>query len=128
MRARAEIERDTRPVAALMLEVLLDIRDQNAAAPSARGAAVGGPVFPPYGKSKSAPVAGASMGDLKFYEGGCLRTLTDPSKAKWHDRERALLTAIHAEIVKQGGKPDLGDARPPEDDRQPQPEDEAPAY
>jgi hypothetical protein len=75
---------------------------RRAAAPSGGGDA-GGMVFPPYGRSKGAPVAGASMGDLEFYASGCRRTLSDPGKARWHDKERVLLAAIEAEIARQGG-------------------------
>jgi hypothetical protein len=57
-----------------------------------------GVVFPNYGRSKGLPVAGASKGDLEFYRGGCLRTLGDPSKSRWHDKERALLAAIDLEL------------------------------
>jgi len=43
-------------------------------------------VFPPYGRSKGAPIAGASIKDLEFYIGGSRRSLDDPSKARWHDK------------------------------------------
>jgi hypothetical protein len=76
------------------------------AAPQARRApapsADGGPVFPPYGRSKGAPIAGASINDLEFYAGGCRRSLADPAKARWHDKERVLLAAIEAEMARQG--------------------------
>ena len=63
-----------------------------AAAPAASG-----PVFPPYGRSKGAPVKGATKEDLEYYATGCQRTLDDPSKDRWHEKERALLAAIRAE-------------------------------
>lgn len=63
----------------------------------------GGMVFPPYGRSKGMPVKGGSMQDLEYYANGCRRTLNDPGKARWHDKERALLAAIEAEIARQGG-------------------------
>lgn len=66
-------------------------------APS-RPAVASGAVFPPYGRSKGAPVAGASEGDLRFYHAGCLRTLEDPTKARWHAKEKELLAAIEAEM------------------------------
>jgi hypothetical protein len=62
-----------------------------------------GMVFPPYGRSKGLPIAGATMQDLEFYKSGSLRTLNDPGKARWHDKERVLLAAIEAEIARQGG-------------------------
>ncbi len=78
----------------------------SAAATKARDAgrpATDGPVFPNYGRSKGMPVKGASRGDLDFYRQGCERTLGDPSKERWHDKERILLAAIMAE---QGEVPD----------------------
>ncbi len=60
-------------------------------------------VFPPYGRSKGMPVRGGSMQDLEYYANGCKRTLNDPSKSRWHDKERVLLAAIEAEIARQGG-------------------------
>jgi hypothetical protein len=78
-----------------------------AAAP-ARRAPSGAPgepptVFPPYGRSRGMPIRGASGQDLEFYATGARRTLTDPSKARFHDKERALLAAIEAEQARQGG-------------------------
>lgn len=98
--------------------------------PSAPPAAHGGMVFPPYGRSKGAPVAGASRQDLEYYAGGCRRTLDDPSKARWHDKERQLLAAIEAELARQGhgpassggGRAEAHDSRPPfQDDDIPPP-------
>ena len=78
-----------------------------AAAP-ARRAPSGAPgepptVFPPYGRSRGMPIRGASGQDLEFYATGARRTLADPSKARFHDKERALLAAIEAEQARQGG-------------------------
>ncbi|QSQ12076.1 hypothetical protein [Myxococcus landrumensis] len=74
-------------------------------APSAGGGGGGGDgtVFPNYGRSKGAPVAGASMQDLEFYANGARRSLNDPSKSRWHDKERQLLAAIEAEMARQQG-------------------------
>lgn len=66
----------------------------------------GGAVFPPYGRSKGQPVAGASAQDLAFYAAGAERSLADPAKARWHDKERALLEAIQAEQRMQEGRKD----------------------
>lgn len=78
-----------------------------AAAPARRApaSAPGEPptVFPPYGRSRGMPIHGASGQDLEFYATGARRTLADPSKARFHDKERALLTAIEAEQARQGG-------------------------
>ena len=93
-------------------------RQRDAARPAATSSA-GGVCFPPYGRSKGLPVSGASAGDLEFYRTGCLRTLSDESKARWHDKERTLLAAIDDELSRQGGAapgdgpPPLGDADAP---------------
>jgi hypothetical protein len=82
----------------------------------------GGMVFPPYGRSKGQPIAGASMQDLDFYLKGCKRTLADPGKARWHDKERVLQQAIEAEMARQRGEappPADEDAPPHEDDEVP---------
>lgn len=62
-----------------------------------------GMVFPPYGRSKGMPISGATMQDLEFYANGSRRSLSDPSKARFHDKERVLLAAIEAEIARQSG-------------------------
>ena len=68
-------------------------------------------VFPPYGRSRGMPIRGASAQDLDFYATGARRTLADPGKARFHDKERALLAAIEAEQARQGGggPPDEGE-------------------
>jgi len=75
----------------------------------------GGMVFPPYGRSKGQPIAGATTQDLEYYAAGCRRTLADSAKARWHDKERVLLAAIEAELARQrGGPPPMAsDDRPP---------------
>ena len=82
-------------------------------------------VFPPYGRSRGAPIAGASIQDLEFYISGSRRSLDDPSKARWHEKERVLLAAMEAELARQkggdGGKASFGaddydDGPPPTDD------------
>ncbi len=89
---------------------------REAAAP--RRASAGEPVFPPYGRSKGAPIRGASMQDLEYYAKGCRRTLDDPSKSRWHEKEKVLLAAIEAEIARQRGEgpPDMGEEPPPPSD------------
>lgn len=80
-----------------------------ASAPAARRASSGGgggggaDVFPNYGRSKGGPIRGATMQDLEYYANGAKRSLADPSKSRWHDKERALLAAIEAEIARQRG-------------------------
>ena len=75
-------------------------------AASGGGAAAGGDtsggVFPNYGRSKGGPIRGATQGDLEYYANGARRSLNDPSKSRWHDKERALLAAIEAELARQG--------------------------
>ncbi len=88
-------------------------------------------LLPNYGRSKGMPVVGASRQDLEFYANGARRSLNDPSKSRWHDKERQLLAAIEAEIARQdgggggGGGDDFGDA--PNDSHIPPPgDDDAP--
>jgi len=96
-------------------------RGSREAAPSS-----GGMVFPPYGRSKGAPIAGASVQDLEFYISGSRRSLDDPSKSRWHDKERALLAAMEAELARQrgGGGGGGSDFPPPDDYDGPGPLDE----
>lgn len=100
------------------------------AAPRAGGGAPSGLVFPNYGRSKGLPVSGASIGDLEFYANGARRTLNDPGKQRFHDKERQLLAAIEAEIARQGGGSGDGDhdgPPPPGDgDAPPHGDDDAP--
>jgi hypothetical protein len=84
------------------------------AAPSPAGGE--GMVFPPYGRSRGAPIAGASMQDLEFYISGSRRSLDDPSKARWHEKERVLLAAMEAELARQKGGGGGGNASAGEDD------------
>lgn len=78
---------------------------RRSAAPAHPGGAAGaeGMVFPPYGRSRGAPIAGASLQDLEFYIQGSRRSLDDPSKARWHEKERVLLAAMEAELARQTG-------------------------
>jgi len=75
-------------------------RQRAGAAPAAGD----GLVFPPYGRSRGAPIAGASIQDLEFYIGGSRRSLDDPSKARWHEKERVLLAAMEAELARRTGE------------------------
>ena len=60
------------------------------------------------------PIRGASAQDLEFYATGARRTLADPGKSRFHDKERALLQVIEAEQARQGGGG--GEPPPPEED------------
>lgn len=91
------------------------------------GADAGSMVFPPYGRSKGMPIVGASMQDLEFYANGSRRTLSDPAKARWHDKERVLLAAIEGEIARQQGGDQSFESGVPEPDAVPPPgDDDAP--
>lgn len=70
------------------------------AAPKASGGGAG--TFPPFGQSKGEPIHGASERTLRFYAGAAVRSLGDESKARFHDKERALLAAYVNEMERQG--------------------------
>lgn len=93
-------------------ELSIGATPDTASAPARRSAAPAGSgdgmVFPPYGRSKGQPIAGASLQDLEFYISGSRRSLDDPSKARWHDKERALLAAMEAELARQRGGESAG--------------------
>lgn len=92
----------------------LEKRPATATATRSASSSAGGAVFPNYGRSKGAPVVGASMQDLEFYANGARRSLADSSKERFHAKERELLSAIEAEIARQGGgSPPSDDAGPP---------------
>lgn len=77
---------------------------RSAPRPSAPVSAGGLPTaFPNYGRSKGAPIHGASQQDLDYYANGARRSLADPSKERFHDKERLLLQAIEQELARQGG-------------------------
>lgn len=95
-------------------------------APPPGGAVADGVIFPPYGRSKGQPVVGASMQDLEFYANGCRRTLNDPAKSRWHDKERVLLAAIESEIARQQGGGGGGEAPPDRDEPPPMTDDDIP--
>lgn len=83
----------------------------------------GAAVFPPYGRAKGQPIHGATKEDLEYYAAGARRSLADPSKSRWHDKDRALLAAIEGELMRQqGGVPPM--TGPAADDEIPPPSDE----
>jgi len=96
-----------------------------APAPARSSGGGGGPLptaFPNYGRSKGAPIRGASQQDLDYYANGARRSLADPSKARFHDKERALLEAIDQELQRQrggGGGPEGEEPPPPGDEDAP---------
>lgn len=97
------------------------------ARPAGGGGGGDGMVFPPYGRSKGMPIRGASMQDLEFYANGSRRSLADPSKSRFHEKERVMLAAIEAEISRQGGGGGGGSSGGPSDDgAPPHTDDDAP--
>lgn len=95
----------------LSIEGQADAPSAPARRPAASSGGGGGDTpafFPPYGRSKGAPIAGASVEDLEFYIRGSRRTLDDPGKSRWHDKERALLAVMEAELARQQGGDDGG--------------------
>lgn len=72
-------------------------------APRAAVSGSGELTLPNYGKSKNMPIAGASLQDLEYYANGARRSIADPAKARWQDKEKQLLAALEAEIARQSG-------------------------
>lgn len=64
--------------------------------------------LPGYGRTANQPIATASVEDCRFYEKGCLRTLGDPSKERWHAKEQLMLEALRARLRAQGQAADHG--------------------
>jgi len=64
----------------------------------------GGACFPPYGRNKGQPIYNAPMDALTWYAGNAVKSINDPAKARWREKEMALLGALNAEIVRQGGQ------------------------
>lgn len=69
--------------------------------PASSGSSAGG-VFPPFGQTKGEPIAGATERNIRFYAHAAMRTLDDPDKARFHDKERAQLALYVAELERQG--------------------------
>ncbi len=107
----------------------MSLRPEGARPPAQRAAPRSAPpggggssdmVFPNYGRSKGMPIAGATLQDLEFYANGSKRSLADPGKARFHDKERVLLAAIEGEIARQRGEdPPADDVPPPSDEDAP---------
>lgn len=55
-------------------------------------------VFPNYGQAKGGAISGASMKDLEYYANGARRSIADPEKARFRDREQQLLAVIEWEM------------------------------
>ena len=103
-----------------------------AAKPSTGGAT--GAVFPNFGSSKGESIHGASERNLRYYAHAAMRTLADPAKERWHDKERTMLAAYVNELERQGKdaaefdvrRPQAGDPRGPKYERRPGPNDPGP--
>jgi hypothetical protein len=85
-----------------------------------------GLLLPNYGRSKGMPVVGASLQDLEFYANGSRRSLSDPGKARWHDKEKQLLAAIEGEIARQRGEEPSSSSPSSFDEPPPPGDDDAP--
>lgn len=72
--------------------------------------------FPNYGRAKGQPIHGASLNDLRFYESGCVKSLGNPEKARFHAQEQKTLDAIRSELRRQGHAANHDENGPPPDD------------
>ncbi|MBI3182647.1 MAG: hypothetical protein HYZ28_10970 [Myxococcales bacterium] len=63
-------------------------------------------INPPLPKEHEAPAPlGPAGDDLEYYASRARRRLADPTKARWHEHERALLAEIEAEMNRRVGRP-----------------------
>lgn len=69
---------------------------------SSRGGASGA-VFPPFGRKRGQPIAGCDLENLEWYHGIIQQSVNDPSKSRFREKNQEVLSAIEAEIVRQGG-------------------------
>lgn len=53
----------------------------------------------PFGKSQGTPIEDATKKDLQYLEGSLSRSVDDPEKAQWREKNQALLDGIRAELV-----------------------------
>jgi hypothetical protein len=60
-------------------------------------------VFPPFGRKKGQPIAGCDLENLEWYRGAIQRSVDDPQRANFREKNQAVLDAIEAEIARQGG-------------------------
>lgn len=91
-------------------------------APAASGA-----VFPPFGRKRGQPIAGCDLENLEWYRGVVQKSVNDPDKSRFREKNQEVLDAIEAEITRQGGtvqreepqsygEPSYGSTRNEEDD------------
>lgn len=83
---------------------LLVVGSAEASAPRQSGGG-GGAVFPPYGRNKGQPIYGAPLEQLEWYANNTVKSINDPSKARWLENNQRQLDALNAEIQRQGGTP-----------------------
>jgi hypothetical protein len=74
----------------------------NAPVPQRADPPTRGMTFPNFGRQKGQAIYGADMEALQFYAAAALRSLNDPAKERFHDKERTLLAALNAEMQRQG--------------------------
>jgi hypothetical protein len=55
-------------------------------------------VFPNYGRAKGQPIIGATLQDLEYYAAGAKRSIADPEKQRFVDKEKQLLAVIEWEM------------------------------
>ncbi len=55
-----------------------------------------------YGNGKGQPISALDENSLTFYKNGCLRTLADATKAKFHAKETVNLATLNAELRYRG--------------------------
>ncbi len=53
---------------------------------------------PPYGHGKGKMLSDLDLGQLQFYEGGCLKSISDPSKSKYKTNNESQLAVIRSWI------------------------------
>lgn len=81
-------------------------------------------MFPNFGGLKGKPIRGAPAKDLEYYSNAARRSLKDPSKARFHDKERANLAAYEAELARRTGRETGDSPNPTGYDEPPPPGDE----
>jgi hypothetical protein len=84
--------------------------------------------FPKFGKGNGAAIRDAAPAVLEFHIDAARKSLADPSKAKWHAKESALIGALEAELARQRGATKAIVNGPPDPAGPPPPKAPSPAY
>lgn len=88
-----------------------------AAGASSGGGGRDGGTFPPFGRMKGKLIRGAPLSDLEWYSEAVRRSVEDPTKARWRDKNEEMLRNLEAEIHRQnGGEGYTPPQNPPSDD------------